>query len=47
MELDANFFTWSEELTSAHRAMAGTDLSAPADVARTLAAVEEQPRPWR
>ncbi len=42
MELDANFFTWSEELASAHQAMARTDLSAPADVARTLAAVEEQ-----
>lgn len=44
MELDANFFTWSEELTSAHRAMARTDLSSPTDVATTLAAVEEQLR---
>ena len=44
MELDANFFTWSEELTSAHRAMARTDLSSPADVTTTLAAVEEQLR---
>ena len=42
MEIDANFFTWSEELTSAHQAMARIDLSSPADVARTLAAVEKQ-----
>jgi hypothetical protein len=41
-EMDENFFVRSDQLTSAHLQMARTDLSAPADVARTLAVVEEQ-----
>jgi len=41
-EMDENFFLWSDQLTSAHLEMARTDLSAPADVARALFAIEEQ-----
>jgi hypothetical protein len=40
--MDENFFIRSDQLMSAHLEMARTDLSAPADVARTLAVVEEQ-----
>lgn len=42
LAMDDGFFVRSDQLTSAHFEMARTDLSAPADVARALAIIEQQ-----